>query len=158
MPIGPTLFRWPNLSSMMMKIMPHLRMVVMRKKACHTGMHGAIPGASLAELQGMRTGIPGVGEKGPEIAGTFLGVWRPPMTGKDRGPPAFDPAPNVPPFPNITFGGPLHQRVEDVNRGTGSSRITERAANVVEAGARDGETVGLLVHLKSRIARRSLAR
>ena len=31
------------------------------------------------------------------------------------GPPAFDPAPNVPPFPNITFGGPLHQRVENVN-------------------------------------------
>ena len=27
------------------------------------------------------------------------------------GPPAFDPAPNVPPFPNITFGGPLHQRL-----------------------------------------------
>ena len=60
------------------------------------------------------------------------------------GPPAFDPAPNVPPFPNITFGGPLHQRVENVNRGTGSSRITERAANVVEAGARDGRLASAL--------------
>ena len=55
-----------------------------------------------------------------------------------------DHAPNVPPFPNTTFGGPLRQRVEDVNRGTGSSRITERAANVVEAGARDGRLASAL--------------
>ena len=52
--------------------------------------------------------------------------------------------PNVPSFPNITFGGPLHQRVEDTNRSTGSSRITERAANVVEAGARDGRLASAL--------------
>ena len=53
------------------------------------------------------------------------------------GPATFDP-------PNITFGGPLRQRVEDVNRGTGSSRITERAANVVEAGASDGRLASAL--------------
>ena len=31
------------------------------------------------------------------------------------GPPAFDHTPNVPPFPNITFGGPLNQRDENAN-------------------------------------------
>ena len=56
----------------------------------------------------------------------------------------IEPVPNVPPFPNITFGGPLRQRVEDINRSTGSSRITERAANVVEAGARDGRLASAL--------------
>ena len=60
------------------------------------------------------------------------------------GPPVIDPVPNVPPFPNIQFGGPLHQRVGDMNRGTGSSRITQRAADVVEAGARDGELASAL--------------
>ena len=54
------------------------------------------------------------------------------------GPPAIDNVPNVPPFPNITFGGPLHQRDENPNRVTGSPRVTERAAEVVEAGERDG--------------------
>ena len=60
------------------------------------------------------------------------------------GPPAFDAAPNVPPFPNITFGGPLHQRDENANRVTGSPRITERAAEVVEAGARDSRLASAL--------------
>ena len=60
------------------------------------------------------------------------------------GPPVIEPIPNVPPFPNITFGGSLHQRVEGTNRNTGSSRITERAANVVEAGARDGRLASAL--------------
>ena len=60
------------------------------------------------------------------------------------GPPVIEPIPNVPPFPNITFGGSLRQRVEGANRNTGSSRITERAANVVEAGARDGRLASAL--------------
>ena len=60
------------------------------------------------------------------------------------GPPAFDPAPNVLPFPNITFGGPLHQRDENANRVTGSPRITERAAEVIEAGARDSRLASAL--------------
>ena len=154
MPIGLILFR-PSLSSMMMKIMPHLRIVVTRKRVWHDEAQGAElllgPKVSLVELQGtfmlttfMLTGTPGVGEKGKETAGTFLGVWRPSMTGKERGPPALDPTPNVPPFPNITFGGPLHQRAESMNRDTGSSRITERAANVVEAGARDDRLANAL--------------
>ena len=103
-------------------------------------------GVSPVELQGTLVwiGIPGVEEKGRER-----------QPGRSRGleaihdrkgqiGPTFDPAPNVPPFPNITFGGPLRQRVENVNRGTGSSRITERAANVVEAGARDGRLASAL--------------
>ena len=57
------------------------------------------------------------------------------------GPPVVDPVPNVPPFLNITFGGPLHQ---SVHQGTGSSRITQRAANAVEAGARDGRLASAL--------------
>ena len=60
------------------------------------------------------------------------------------GPPGIEPVPNVPPFPYITFGGPLRQRVEDTNRSTGSPRMTERAANVVEAGARDGRLASAL--------------
>ena len=68
--------------------------------------------------------------------------------GHDRsgsiGPPAFDHTPNVPPFPNITFGGPLHQRGENANRVTGSPRITERVAEVVETGARDGGLANVL--------------
>ena len=52
--------------------------------------------------------------------------------------------PNVPPFPNITFGGPLNQRDENSNRVTGSPRITERAADVVRTGARDGRLADAL--------------
>ena len=53
------------------------------------------------------------------------------------GPPVIDPVPNVPPFPNIQFGGPLRQRVGDMNRG-------QRAADVIEAGARDGRLASAL--------------
>ena len=60
------------------------------------------------------------------------------------GPPVVDNTPNVPPFPNITFGGPLHQREENSNRVTGSPRITERAADVVGTGARDGRLADAL--------------
>ena len=60
------------------------------------------------------------------------------------GPPEIEHVPNVPPFPNITFGGPLHQRDENANRVTGSPRITERAAEVVATGARDGRLAGAL--------------
>ena len=52
--------------------------------------------------------------------------------------------PNVPPFPNITFGDPLNQRDGNSNRVTGSSRITERAADVVWTGARDGRLADAL--------------
>ena len=54
------------------------------------------------------------------------------------GPPAIGDTPNVPPFPNITFGGPLNQRDVNSNRVTGSPRITERVADVVGKGARLG--------------------
>ena len=60
------------------------------------------------------------------------------------GPPAVGDTPNVPPFPNITFGGPLNQRDVNSNRVTGSPRITERAADVVRAGARDGRLADAL--------------
>ena len=60
------------------------------------------------------------------------------------GPPGFEPIPNVPPFPNITSGGPLRQRVEDTNRNTGSPRTVKRAADAVEEGARDGRLAGAL--------------
>ena len=66
----------------------------------------------------------------------------------DRGGPIGSPAigdtPNVPPFPNITFGGPLNQRDVNSNRVTGSPRITERAADVVRTGARDGRLADAL--------------
>ena len=60
------------------------------------------------------------------------------------GPPAIGDTPNVPPFPNITFGGPLNQRDVNSNRVTGSPRITERAADVVRTGARDGRLADAL--------------
>ena len=60
------------------------------------------------------------------------------------GPPAIDDTPNVPPFPNITFGGPLNQRDVNSNRVTGSPRVTERAADVVGRGARDGRLADAL--------------
>ena len=60
------------------------------------------------------------------------------------GPPAVGDTPNVPPFPNITFGGPLNQRDVNSNRVTGSPRITERAADVVRTGARDGRLANAL--------------
>ena len=60
------------------------------------------------------------------------------------GPPAIGDTPNVPPFPNITFGGPLNQRDMNSNRVTGSPRITERAADVVRTGARDGRLADAL--------------
>ena len=60
------------------------------------------------------------------------------------GPPAIGDTPNVPPFPNITFGGPLNQRDANSNRVTGSPRITERAADVVGKGARDGRLADAL--------------
>ena len=60
------------------------------------------------------------------------------------GPPVVDNTPNVPPFPNITFGGPLHQRDENANRVTGLPRVTERAAEVVGTGARDGRLANAL--------------
>ena len=60
------------------------------------------------------------------------------------GPPAIGDSPNVPPFPNITFGGPLNQRDVNSNRVTGSPRITERAADVVRTGARDGRLADAL--------------
>ena len=53
-------------------------------------------------------------------------------------------APNVPPFPNITFGGSLNQRDENSNRVTGSPRITERAADAVGAGVKDGRLADAL--------------
>ena len=55
-----------------------------------------------------------------------------------------DNTPNVPPFPNINFGGPLHERDENANRVTGSPRVTERAAEVVGTGARDGRLANAL--------------
>ena len=60
------------------------------------------------------------------------------------GPPAIGDTPNVPPFPNITFGGPLNQRDVNSNRVTGSPRVTERAADVVGRGARDGRLADAL--------------
>ena len=60
------------------------------------------------------------------------------------GPPPIDDTPNVPPFPNITFGGPLNQRDVNSNRVTGSPRVTERAADVVGRGARDGRLADAL--------------
>ena len=60
------------------------------------------------------------------------------------GPPAIDDTPNVPPFPNITFGGPLNQRDVNSNRVTGSPRVTERVADVVGRGARDGRLADAL--------------
>ena len=60
------------------------------------------------------------------------------------GPPAIGDTPNVPPFPNITFGGPLNQGGVNSNRVTGSPRITERAADVVRTGARDGRLADAL--------------
>ena len=63
---------------------------------------------------------------------------------KPVGPPAIGDTPNVPPFPNITFGGPLNQRDVNSNRVTGSPRITERAADVVRTGARDGRLADAL--------------
>ena len=71
------------------------------------------------------------------------------------GPPVIGDTPNVPPFPYITFGGPLNQRDENSNRVAGSPRITERAADVV---IQVPEMVGLPMHLKSMIVRRLLAR
>ena len=64
--------------------------------------------------------------------------------GRPVGSPVIGDAPNVPPFPNISFGGPLNQRDENSNRVTGSPRITERAANVVRTGARDGRLADAL--------------
>ena len=61
-----------------------------------------------------------------------------------KGPPAIGDTPNVPPFPNITFEGPLNQRDVNSNRVTGSPRITERAADVVRTGARDGRLADAL--------------
>ena len=60
------------------------------------------------------------------------------------GPPAIGDTPNVPPVANITFGGPLNQRDVNSNRVTGSPRITERAADVVRTGARDGRLANAL--------------
>ena len=60
------------------------------------------------------------------------------------GPPAIGDTPNVPPFPNITFGGPLNQRDVSLNRVTGSPRITERAADVIRTGAGDGRLADAL--------------
>ena len=89
MPIGPTLLL-PSLSLIMMKIMPHLRIVVMKKRISRAGMLESVlprgPGASLVELPGtfMLTRTPGAREREPGIAGKFLGDWRPSMTGRDR--------------------------------------------------------------------------
>ena len=52
--------------------------------------------------------------------------------------------PNMPPFPNITFGGSLHLRTEDGNRDTGSSETVRRAAAAIETAARDGRLAGAL--------------
>ena len=60
------------------------------------------------------------------------------------GPPAIDDTPNVPPFPNFTFGGPLNHKNVNSNRVTGSPRVTERAADVVGRGARDGRLADAL--------------
>ena len=60
------------------------------------------------------------------------------------GPPAIGDTPNVPRFPNITFGGPLNQRDVSSNRVTGSPRITERAADVIRTGAGDGRLADAL--------------
>ena len=77
------------------------------------------------------TGAPGMTGNGSKKAGTPLA-------------PGFEPIPNVPPFPNITFGGSLHQRVEDTNRDTGSSETVRRAATAIETPARDGKLAGAL--------------
>ena len=140
----------PSLSLMMMKITPHLRIVVMRKRTNHAEMQGAVllrgPGASPVEPPGtfVLLGTPEARERErePEIADKFFEDWRPSMTGRDRY--VVGDTPNVPPFPNITFGGPLNQRDGNSNRGTGSPRITERAADVVGTGARDGRLADAL--------------
>ena len=75
----------------------------------------------------------------------------------ETGPPAIGDSPNVPPFPNITFGGPLNQRDVSSNRVTGSPRITERAADAMSLG-QVPEMVGLPMHSGSKIVLRSLAR
>ena len=142
MPIGLTLLL-PSLSLIMMKMMPHLRTVVMRKRICHAEVQGAVllqgPGASLVEPPGtfVLTGT----RDSREVLRGLEAI-------HDRegpiGPPVVDNAPNVPPFPNITFGGLLHQRDENSNRDTGSPRITERAADVVGTGERDGRLADAL--------------
>ena len=85
MPIGPTLLL-PSLNLIMMKIMPHLRIVVMRKRICHAEVREAVllqgPGASLVgAARDLRVDRD---EREPGIAGKFFGVWRPSMTGRDR--------------------------------------------------------------------------
>ena len=128
-----------------MKILPHLRIVVMRKKIWHAEVREAVllqgPGVSLVELQGER-------ERERERDRDSREVLRGLEAIHDRegpiGPPVVDHTPNVPPFPNITFGGPLHQRDENANRVTGSPRVTERAAEVVETSARDGRLANAL--------------
>ena len=80
----------PNPAAAMMTIMPHLRIVVMRKRIWHAEVQGAVllqgPGVSPVELRGtfLLTGTPGARERGPGIAGKFFRVWRPFMTGVGR--------------------------------------------------------------------------
>ena len=141
-----------SLSSMMMMNMPHLRIVVMRKRTNHAEMLGAVllrgPGASLVEPPGtfVLTGTPEARER--ERARDSREVLRGLEAIHDRegpiGPPVVGDTPNVPCFPNISFGGPLNQRDENSNRVTGSPRITERAADVVRTGARDGRLADAL--------------
>ena len=118
----------PSLRSMMMTSMPRLRIAVMRRRTNHDEMLGSVmlrgPGASLVEPPGTfaLTGMPEAREREPGTVDT----------------------PNVPPFPNITFGGPLNQRDVNSNRVTGSPRVTERVADVVGRGARDGRLADAL--------------
>ena len=170
MPVGPTLIL-PNLSLMMAKV----TILRMRRRAIRAEMQAAVRlqeprrnarirdaarprSLSRGAARDLRVDRDARSER--ERARDSREVLRGLEAIHDRegpvGPPTIGDTPNVPPFPNITFGGPLNQRDVNSNRVTGSPRVTERVADVVGRGARDGRLADM--HSESRIVRRSLAR